>query len=118
MGDLRTAVETVFRREGGRIIAGLIRASGSFDLAEDALQEAFAAALVRWQEGGVPRNPAALDHDGGAPRGSSMPHAASGRGPRIERRSPTRSSARGGRTRKQESDASAPRVPTRTIACG
>jgi RNA polymerase sigma-70 factor, ECF subfamily len=59
VGDLRTAVETVFRREGGRIIAGLIRTSGSFDLAEDALQEAFTAALVRWPEGGVPRNPAA-----------------------------------------------------------
>ena len=59
MGDLQAAVETVFRREGGRIIAGLIRASGSFDLAEDALQEAFAAALAHWREGGVPRNPAA-----------------------------------------------------------
>ncbi len=59
MADLRPAVETVFRQEGGRIVAGLIRVSGSFDLAEDALQEAFAAALEHWQQDGIPRNPAA-----------------------------------------------------------
>jgi RNA polymerase sigma-70 factor, ECF subfamily len=59
VADFRAAVETVFRREGGRIVAGLIKASGSFDLAEDALQEAFAAALVHWKEGSLPRNPAA-----------------------------------------------------------
>jgi RNA polymerase sigma-70 factor (ECF subfamily) len=59
VADFRAAVETVFRQEGGRIVAGLIRASGSFDLAEDAFQEAFAAALVSWKEGDLPRNPAA-----------------------------------------------------------
>jgi RNA polymerase sigma-70 factor (ECF subfamily) len=59
VADFRAAVETVFRQEGGRIVAGLIRASGSFDLAEDAFQEAFAAALVNWKEGDLPRNPAA-----------------------------------------------------------
>ncbi|HXJ93991.1 MAG TPA: RNA polymerase sigma factor [Terriglobia bacterium] len=59
MDDLHTAVESVFRREAGRIIAGLIRASGSFDLAEEAMQDAFAAALARWPAQGVPDNPAA-----------------------------------------------------------
>jgi RNA polymerase sigma-70 factor (ECF subfamily) len=59
VADFRTEVEAVFRQEGGRIIAGLIRASGSFDLAEDALQEAFASALVHWKEDGIPRKPAA-----------------------------------------------------------
>jgi RNA polymerase sigma-70 factor (ECF subfamily) len=57
--DQRGAIDRIFREEGGRIVAGLIRASGSFDLAEDAMQEAFAAALVHWPRDGVPRNPAA-----------------------------------------------------------
>ena len=59
MDDFRAAVESVFRQEAGQIIARLIRISGSFDLAEDALQEAFASALVHWQDAGIPRNPAA-----------------------------------------------------------
>jgi len=55
----KTAVETVFRQEGGRIIATLIRLAGSFDAAEEAMQEAFAAALAAWPAKGVPENPAA-----------------------------------------------------------
>ena len=57
--ELRAAVESVFRRESGRIIAGLIRVSGSFDLAEEAMQDAFAAALARWPAQGIPDSPAA-----------------------------------------------------------
>jgi RNA polymerase sigma-70 factor (ECF subfamily) len=59
MHDHRTTVESVFRNESGRIIAGLIRVSHSFDLAEEAMQDAFAAAVVSWQADGVPDNPAA-----------------------------------------------------------
>ncbi len=59
MDELRTAVEAVFRREWGRIIANLIRISHSFDLAEEALQDAFATALVNWNANGVPDNPPA-----------------------------------------------------------
>jgi RNA polymerase sigma-70 factor (ECF subfamily) len=59
MDDLRSVVESVFRQEWGRIIAGLIRISGSFDRAEDAVQESFAAALSSWPAKGVPENPAA-----------------------------------------------------------
>lgn len=59
MTDFRSAVEEVFRRESGRIIAGLIRASQSFDLAEEAVQDALASALVDWQQNGLPVNPAA-----------------------------------------------------------
>src|SRR5215472_9388738 len=59
MDELRAAVESVFRRESGRIIAGLIRISGSFDLAEEAMQDAFAAALARWPARGLPDNPTA-----------------------------------------------------------
>src|SRR5215468_9834416 len=59
MTDFRSAVEDVFRRESGRIIAGLIRVSQSFDLAEEAMQDALASALVDWQRNGLPVNPAA-----------------------------------------------------------
>jgi RNA polymerase sigma-70 factor (ECF subfamily) len=59
MHDHRATVEAVFRSESGRIIAGLIRISHSFDLAEEALQDAFAAAVVSWQTDGIPENPGA-----------------------------------------------------------
>src|SRR5262252_8888070 len=57
--DICTSLEAVFRSEHGRIIASLIRLSGSFDRAEEAMQEAFAAALRYWAEHSVPDNPAA-----------------------------------------------------------
>jgi RNA polymerase sigma-70 factor, ECF subfamily len=57
--DVKAAAESVFKEQSGRITATLIRISGSFDLAEEALQEAFAAALGRWPETGIPDNPAA-----------------------------------------------------------
>src|SRR5271165_2139207 len=59
MDELRSTVDGIFRRESGRIIAGLIRISQSFDLAEEAMQDAFAAALTHWVNGGIPGNPAA-----------------------------------------------------------
>jgi RNA polymerase sigma-70 factor (ECF subfamily) len=52
-------VGRVFRRESGRAVATLIRVLHDFDLAEDAVQEAFAAALERWPRDGVPDNPGA-----------------------------------------------------------
>ena len=57
--EVCTSAEAVFRREHGRIIASLIRLCGSFDRAEEAMQEAFAAALRYWTERGVPDNPGA-----------------------------------------------------------
>jgi RNA polymerase sigma-70 factor (ECF subfamily) len=57
--EVGASAEAVFRREHGRIIASLIRLCGSFDRAEEAMQEAFAAALRYWAEHGVPDNPAA-----------------------------------------------------------
>src|SRR4030081_428360 len=59
MPDARSAVESVFRQESGRIIATLIRISGSFDRAEEALQEALASALSSWPDKGIPQNPGA-----------------------------------------------------------
>ena len=51
--------ETVYRREAERVLATLIRLLGDFDLAEEARQEAFAAALEQWPREGVPANPRA-----------------------------------------------------------
>ena len=55
----KAAAERVFREESGRIVASLIRISGSFDLAEEAMQEAFASALANWPERGIPEKPGA-----------------------------------------------------------
>ena len=57
--EIHATAELVFRREHGRIIASLIRLCGSFDRAEEAMQEAFAAALANWSVRGLPANPAA-----------------------------------------------------------
>jgi RNA polymerase sigma-70 factor (ECF subfamily) len=52
-------VDRLFRHESGRAVASLIRVLGDFDLAEEAVQEAFAVALERWPSDGVPDNPGA-----------------------------------------------------------
>jgi RNA polymerase sigma-70 factor (ECF subfamily) len=57
--DAAQAVERIFREESGRILASLIRYCGDFDLAEEAMQDAFAVALDRWPHDGVPANPGA-----------------------------------------------------------
>src|SRR6185437_2165307 len=59
MQNATELIAGVFRQESGRILAGLIRRSGSFERAEEALQEAFTLALERWPEAGAPANPAA-----------------------------------------------------------
>lgn len=58
-GAARATVETVYRSESRRVLATLIRLLGDFDLAEDALHEAFSAALEQWPRDGVPANPRA-----------------------------------------------------------
>jgi RNA polymerase sigma-70 factor (ECF subfamily) len=52
-------IESVFRDERARALATLIRLLGDFDLAEESLQDAFAAALVQWPRDGQPQNPRA-----------------------------------------------------------
>jgi RNA polymerase sigma-70 factor, ECF subfamily len=52
-------VDRLFRHESGRAIASLIRVLGDFDLAEDAVQEAFIVAMQVWPERGIPDNPGA-----------------------------------------------------------
>jgi len=55
----RDAIEAVWRAESRRVLATLIRLLGDFDTAEDALHEAFRAALEQWPREGVPASPAA-----------------------------------------------------------
>ena len=59
MSDVRARVEQVYREDSRRILATLIRLLGDFDLAEEALHEAFFVAVERWQRDGVPDNPRA-----------------------------------------------------------
>jgi RNA polymerase sigma-70 factor (ECF subfamily) len=57
--DLRAEIESLYRNESGRILATLIRLLGDFSRAEDAMHDAFGAALERWTIEGVPANPRA-----------------------------------------------------------
>ncbi len=59
MADVHSEIDSVYRSEWGRIVASLIRTFGDFDIAEEAAQEAFAAAVKDWPEIGVPKSPAA-----------------------------------------------------------
>ena len=55
--QIRELLDSLYRVESGRILATLIRLLGDFDLAEEAMHEAFAAALSLWPTSGVPGNP-------------------------------------------------------------
>src|SRR5579864_8972391 len=57
--DATAALEAVYRSDWGRIVATLIRLVGDFDLAEEAVQEAFTAAVDQWRTTGVPESPRA-----------------------------------------------------------
>ena len=57
--QVRETVDAIYRSESRRILATLIRLLGDFDVAEDALQDAFRAALERWPNEGVPESPRA-----------------------------------------------------------
>ncbi|MGH7297159.1 MAG: sigma factor, partial [Polyangiaceae bacterium] len=56
---MRARIDAVWRADSRRVLATLVRLLGDFDLAEEALHDAFAAALERWPEDGVPANPRA-----------------------------------------------------------
>jgi RNA polymerase sigma-70 factor (ECF subfamily) len=59
VADARTTIDAVYRSDWGRIVATLIRQVGDFDVAEEAAQEAFAAAVRDWPVSGVPESPRA-----------------------------------------------------------
>src|SRR6476659_4151316 len=55
--DLDRTIETLYRSESGRVLATLVRLLGDLDLAEEAMHEAFAAALESWPQTGIPDKP-------------------------------------------------------------
>src|SRR6202043_2646747 len=55
--QLSKTIETLYRSESGRILATLVRLLGDLDLAEEAMHEAFAAALDTWHQAGLPDSP-------------------------------------------------------------
>ena len=59
LAHARETVEALYRNDSRRILATLIRLLGDFDLAEEALHDAFTAALEQWSKDGVPSNPRA-----------------------------------------------------------
>ena len=59
LANANIAIDTVYRSDWGRIVATLIRLIGDFDVAEEAAQEAFAAAVDQWPVSGVPEYPRA-----------------------------------------------------------
>ena len=59
MDNTAAGIERFYREEFGRILATLIRVLGDFDLAEDAVQDAFASAVEQWHRDGLPENPRA-----------------------------------------------------------
>ena len=57
--QLSRTIDTLYRAESGRVLATLVRLLGDLDLAEEAMHEAFAAAIEQWQHHGLPANPRA-----------------------------------------------------------
>lgn len=57
--DVRLAVDSIYRTESRRVFASLVRLLGDFELAEEALHDAFASAVEQWPKDGVPDNPRA-----------------------------------------------------------
>ena len=55
--DIAATVATLFRRDSRKVLATLIRLLGDFDLAEEAMQDAFKAAVEQWPRDGIPANP-------------------------------------------------------------
>src|SRR3954451_6188553 len=55
----RAAVDAIYRSDSRRVFATLVRLLGDFDIAEEALHDAFAAAMNQWPDSGVPENPRA-----------------------------------------------------------
>src|SRR5688572_23521105 len=57
LDHIRSRIDEIYRSDSRRVLATLIRLLGDFDLAEEALQDAFSAALERWPQDGIPANP-------------------------------------------------------------
>lgn len=56
---IRRRIDELYQRESRRVFASLVRLLGDFDLAEEAMHEAFASAVEQWEQEGIPANPRA-----------------------------------------------------------
>ena len=92
---VRATVEAVYRAESRRVLATLIRLLGDFDLAEEALHDAFAAAVEQWPREGVPANPRAWLVSTGRFKAIDAHAPARALRRRARRRSPIELSSRG-----------------------
>ena len=92
-------VDRLFREEQGRAVATLIRVLGDFDLAEEAVQDAFITALETWPEPRRPGQPRRVDHDDG-PQPGDRPAAAAEAAGREDRGAGARGGDRGGPARR------------------
>ena len=99
------AAEGAFRRERAAVLATLIRQLGDLQLAEDAVQDAFVAAVATWPRDGVPANPAAWITTAARRRAIDRLRRGARRRPSAPLRGSTRRSTRG------------PRRRSTTIAC-
>ena len=116
-GPRRAARSGPSARRARAVLATLARQlGGDIALAEDALQDALADALVTWSRDGAPRSPGGLDHDGRAAAGDRPPAPRAGAGaPRRAARALAALEREAGRTR----PGTRPRTsPCRTTACG
>ncbi len=59
VASVRQSIEKIYRSDGRRVFASLVRILGDFEFAEEVLQDAFAAALEQWARDGIPANPGA-----------------------------------------------------------
>lgn len=55
--SIKTEIAKIYKFESGRVLSGLVRILGSYDIAEEAMQTAFKIALEKWPEEGIPKNP-------------------------------------------------------------
>ena len=90
--DPHAVVDRVFREEQGRAVATLIRVLGDFDLAEEAVQDAFVTALETWPVARRARQPRRVDHDDG-PQPGDRPAAAPAAAPAEKEELLTRDAA-------------------------
>ena len=99
---VRAQAEAIYRAESRRVFATLVRLLGDFDLAEEALHDAFRAALEQWPRDGVPANPARLARVGRPLQGHRRHPPA--RALRFDRRSSPKKSKPSPTTRRRPGD--------------
>ena len=113
------AAETAFREERAAVLATLIRQVGDFQLAEDALQDAFAEAIVSWERDGLPARPGAWITTTARRRAIDRLRRERGLADRVERMQvlAERETAAGGRRRRARAVGDHRRSPAADLHC-